>query len=803
MLTKHIMSSDNKLAERLKETVLSKNNATRVYRSLNNGAPLNISKQDKAKLGQRIVQEINNTYLIVDFTKLNSRNFDQIITGINKKVVNNMNKYINRGLGSLGPSRPEYDSRHDHERITEPNRQMPMRQRDDYMRGYEEEEDLYNNESSSDESMGEKVKRMEAERYSMMARHKKPPKDIDFSLDPKDKRKKKERDKRRAEHNFDKFQSSRGSKPMKRSGGLDDYYAPITDVDQMTGEDELDKIYDTRITGNYIKDQDPEYDAMLDPYENNINSYTIGVDPTEEDYDDETPLDVQLKMYEDERNGVANKKKPTRRRRSNKPEPEDQEEFQQPVTRNLPQHRRQMPPQYHQPPPPPSSSYYHQPSPPHMPHNGKQVRFQPPSPYQSQYMQQPYPQPLPQSNIQQMIDDAVHQCSAQYQAKIEKYQAELNNLRSKPSNESESTQVKLLNDELRKSNDTIIALKERIKSGNSSSMSSDDKLQVINEKKQEIYEQLKELKATISEASKATEEEKEVRASLEEKKKEIRSLIEKNLSAFNNCDKNEVVNTENCIRNAHIFTHEFKKPINTLLSLEINDYSFPNALHNITPYNNSLYILLDNNPSIMCDDNVTYSKTKNIHKITVVPGNYDAEHLTEVLNNVLKQMGLKMQLKQTNAYISFYSESQIFSLMTDFTHYPNNILSVLGFDHDDRCMNDKNFISSKSCDLRADRIISLYILNINRTKVFCKLNMTSRKVSSFCFQLNPPLQNVDKLDLEFRDSKNNPVFFAGKNVMLDFTIKSIEKEITEVESDAPNTISEADLYDQISSLMDS
>lgn len=210
---------------------------------------------------------------------------------------------------------------------------------------------------------------------------------------------------------------------------------------------------------------------------------------------------------------------------------------------------------------------------------------------------------------------------------------------------------------------------------------------------------------------------------------------------------------------------------------------------------------MDHNPSIICEDNVNYTKSKNIHTITIIPGNYEIEYLIQLINSVLKQLGLRMQIKQQNSYVNIYSESNNFSLMTDYQYYPNNILSIFGFENGMKCINGKDYTSTKSYDLRADKMISLYILNINKSKPFCKLNMTSRKVTSFCSQLSPPLKNVQLLDFEFRDSKNNPIYFAKKNVMLDIALKSFEQNISTIETESTDVVDTNDLYDQISALM--
>ena len=398
-----------------------------------------------------------------------------------------------------------------------------------------------------------------------------------------------------------------------------------------------------------------------------------------------------------------------------------------------------------------------------------------------------------------MINDAIQKHTTQYQAEIASLKSQIAS--TVPT--EQTNQIKLLNNELKNANTTIIGLRERAKSVRPTEELSEDKIKDIATKKQEMIQQMMHLKEKLAETETLMHDQKLLKISLDEKANEIRSMIKKNISLYNNTEKNIIINTETCAKNAHFFIYTFDTPISVLTSLEINDYSFPSTLHNITPYNNTLYIVMENNPSITCDELISYSKTKNIHQITVAPGNYEIDYLIQILGNVLKQMSLKIQLKQANNYISIYSDSHDFSLMTDFSYYKNNILSVFGFEENYRCTNGKNYISTMSCDLRADKTISLYLLNINRTKAFCKLNMTSRKVSSFCSQLNPPLNNIDRLEVEFRDSKNNPVHFAGKRVMLDFTIKTIEQQIAQTETDSPNAMKEEDIYDQITNLMES
>ena len=131
------------------------------------------------------------------------------------------------------------------------------------------------------------------------------------------------------------------------------------------------------------------------------------------------------------------------------------------------------------------------------------------------------------------------------------------------------------------------------------------------------------------------------------------------------------------------------------------------------------------------------------------------------------------------------------------------MLSVLGYANGSLCNGERGYISTKSYDLRADKVITMFIPNLSTTKIpFCKFNISSSKVMRQTIQLSKPLNNITYFELEFKDSKNNAVYFAEKDVIIDFTLKTIQTSLPIINvDDHPNVCSDKDLYDQITETM--
>ena len=860
------------IGDRLTEVIFSKENTSRLYSTIVKTHNLQLKSNEKSILSTNLVREMKNIFQTIQISKVNASNYEKVIQSVNQKVINSMSLMISKGQNNSNKSnvkissRPEYSSRHDMERLDPSSRThyRPEHFNPNFNSGGESTrgESARMGDDSDELSLDERVKRMEAERMQDLNRQNKRPSTPDFSVEPKTRKQiMAERERKALQQR--KQEEERNNKP--KAGSLDQFYNTITESTKTDDDDNLDKIYNSRITENYINSQNVEYDALVDPFENNVDNYTTGINPNEEFVDETTSVDIQMKQYEAEREKLTNKEKsrqpgnnlsrPERRHPEGSRPPMSQPMYSQypamtkynrPGTIQPTVHQPGMQPTVHQPGMQPGNfnsmsnlgmqpGNYQQmqpgmhpgnfnpmsnlamytgypvhtgqgnqihPGPGNQMHSGQPGNFNPMSNLsihtQMHVPPQSQPQNLPAVNmsdpvIQQYIRSLIQKQTSDYQNEINSLKTELSSL-SNPNQQ----QIKLLNNELRQSKAQIAQLQERLKI----IRNPDETLQTIEEKKKELIQQLTNLKEKFEQTEKIIKEQSDKKLELDDKHQEIKTLIAKNISLYNNIEKSEIVNTNNCIQNSHIYTHTFVEPVDILTAIEINDYSFPSTLHNITPYNNTLYIMMDKSPSVICDSSIAYNKVGNIHQLTVEPGNYDSDYLIQILSSVLKQLSLRIHIKQSTNYVTIYSDTHDFSLMTDYCQYKNNILTIFGFEPDVRCINEKSYTSSKSFDLRSDKSITIHILNVSK-KAFCKLNMTSNKVTHCTAQLSTPLKNVTHFDIEFRDSKNNPVSFSNKNVMIDITLKTVTNTLKDIEIDSTlnNVITESELYDQITNMM--
>ena len=407
-----------------------------------------------------------------------------------------------------------------------------------------------------------------------------------------------------------------------------------------------------------------------------------------------------------------------------------------------------------------------------------------------QHQQQMHPR------IQQHIADLLQQ-----QTTI--HQQEIANLRSQGSNFSpeQNTQLQHLYLELQQQKLLNDTLQEKIKVSKSDPNDNNIRLNNIEEKKKEIIGQMTKLKETMVETQHIIDIQNKNIERIDTKMTEIKSIIVNNIDAYNNIEKNEIINTRSCVKNANKYVHSFDKPINMLTNIGINSYSFPKSLHNINTYNNTLYIISDYSGEIICDTYTSYIRNNNMHVIKIISGNYTIEKIIEYFNKILSQLDIVMDINTSNDQCSFTS-TQPFTLVTEYVTNKYNILNILGFDDNVKMENKMTYNATSAYDLRSDNIISLYITNLSSSVPFCKFNIANSKMYNRILKMSTSINDVTKFNLEFRDSNNNPISFGNKNVMLDFTLKSIETMIPTLDVKEYKTpFDEKDLHNQITEMM--
>jgi hypothetical protein len=275
---------------------------------------------------------------------------------------------------------------------------------------------------------------------------------------------------------------------------------------------------------------------------------------------------------------------------------------------------------------------------------------------------------------------------------------------------------------------------------------------------------------------------------------------------YNSNDKSEVINLEISNKNNSTYNYKINNKLDMLSAIELTNYSFPDLIYNVTPYNNILYYSTNENNQITCSEDIFYQKRSNVKVLGLPVGNYTIEYLLEIMNKVLNQDNIEIKLNQGNNYITIKKnnnlEENLLTLYTDYGHYQNNILELFGFEPKQDCTNNISFTSKKSYDLRSDKIVQLYITNISETQPLCKIMLGSNRINNFMQKLSKPLENIDNLQIEFKDSKNRQVYFGDKNITLELNLKGKVSEVSIINTEMnEKKVQENSLYDQINKLL--
>ena len=105
-----------------------------------------------------------------------------------------------------------------------------------------------------------------------------------------------------------------------------------------------------------------------------------------------------------------------------------------------------------------------------------------------------------------------------------------------------------------------------------------------------------------------------------------------------------------------------------------------------------------------------------------------------------------------------------------FINKENSINEILGF-YKDEYLNNFIYTSEKPYDLRKSDYINMFITNVNNSVL--KLNKNNN-VCNYDLQVEDLLE-IDKLDIEFKDDKNNNYDFNNLDHKLEFEIITEEE----------------------------
>jgi len=189
------------------------------------------------------------------------------------------------------------------------------------------------------------------------------------------------------------------------------------------------------------------------------------------------------------------------------------------------------------------------------------------------------------------------------------------------------------------------------------------------------------------------------------------------------------------------YTFNFNK-IENIVGVKLMSYSIPQVRYNIEDDKNNIF------------------KIKIVEEIIIFKvntGKYTIDNLIKVLNEKTDKIKFDLNYEQK---IEIKSENYFDIIPT--------ILSkeILGFSAP--CTENKTYTANKSWDLRTEDKIFLFLNNLDETTPFAVLYQNNQ--GNYQFKFEDPII-LDKLELEFKDSKGRPYNFFGLNYSINVQLE--------------------------------
>jgi hypothetical protein len=849
----------------LKNTIFSQQNTSDLYvKIVSKNNIINPNAEQKKYLTSRLVQTMKTVFEKIDTRKITPGNFNKVVAGANNLVLEKMNELIsksnvgmmeiNRGMETGSnlrqpkmSSRPQFTSMRDDNRFNTNPSFMPIDQFNQPTMSFNPmgaNSNEGNRKKDFEETARDRFSRLQSERDLERNNIGQRPATPDFSLDGSGARKKEQQIQQQQFSNQQFNQYNPNSNPNSNPNPnpnpnpnfnqpyqMDQFFQPITNDNYTLSQrhNQLDKFFNPITNDAFTLNQNVIVEGFNDPdMTTNINSYTTGIDPNKIRIDESIRPEDRMAQMQMERGmldnalGIQNNSQSQtninqlQQQQMYTQQPNNQQQLQQQQLQQQQLQQQQLQQQQLQ-----QQQLQQQQLQQQQLQQQQLQQQQLQQHYQQMYTQAPQ-QMYTQQQVQQQLQQAQQQVQQQVQAQAQQqvqialmeqqkeFQEELNKLKIQLSKQplqqpqfipgaDLQNQVQLLNYELTQQKIVNSTLQEKMKTMVNSQDVDDTKLKLLSEKKAEILSQVENLKLKYEETEKQMTEAKKLNEN-------VRKLVKENLEIYNSNDKIEILNLENSNKISNVYTCAIKRPLKTVSAIELVNYSLPESIYNITPHNNILYYSSPENNQITSSDDIFYQKKGNIKILGLPVGNYTADYLVEIMNKVLNQDNIEIKINQGNNFITIgkmgqQTENISLTLYTDYAHYKNNILELFGFEDKQECVNGGAFTSKKSYDLRADKVVQLYISNISETQPLCKIMLGSNRINNYMQKLSSPLEKIENLQIDMRDSKGRPIYFGDKSITLELSLKGLVDKIPTINTDNNlNVVPENSLYDQINSL---
>lgn len=699
-----------------------------IYKNLVTKLNLNINSLEKQKLTKRIINVMNQVYKNVDESRVNQSNFKSIL----RQFINNSYMIVYNDLNNEDENQENFqpDSRMDRDRQIMGERKNRLDPRnmgndkyaslnDGFMidprkqtNGYRGrmEPDSYTDKGDFSKDLSSRYEQLQQEYRNFNGNNRKPPTPPELKGD--------------GGANLNRYAKER---IQNRNNERNEYDGRNSNQRQMSAQEFL-KPMDPRAKGgnnNISKDtfnfgtandMDNNYDTIDGRginFEGNMNQWNTGIDPKKFNIDENMPLEKRLKQYEAER---ASLEKPNRAQR--KQVKFDDESFRKAKDEEV-RSRNIEDDEYE--------------------NNEREQRMMEMSRNRRQNIE-PIREPMRQVEQRQSeeyeeVDDRINE----YENTIQLLLGKLNNLQ-----------------------------KQQIKYMDNGGNETDDKIRLLEDKKEEIMEEVQRLQNMTLDLEKQQQsiQEKEQRIKLKEK--DLEKKMKKLMSLKGPEEKPIIIKAS-----SGKFTYTLDDSIKNIIGLQLINYNIPVEDNNITDNNNRLYfsvVGVDNidkqNKNTDDDDDAeyldeVYINDNKINMITIPEDSYDIYGLIDMLNKIGNKIGIYFSLIKGRVAIRAENTGRV-KLYMD-REYPNNILPTLGFS---KIIGDKNkHIAEKKYNLNNDKLIELYIKNIS-SEPFAEFLIGSSKIHKFSKELK--LESLSKLDIEVK--LNGKTYMPQEPYLLEFNI---------------------------------
>ena len=332
------------------------------------------------------------------------------------------------------------------------------------------------------------------------------------------------------------------------------------------------------------------------------------------------------------------------------------------------------------------------------------------------------------------------------------------------------SKVKILTGQLEQEKKINIQLKKRIDDlMDENTNENDKKLELIDNKKEEIKE----------EVNKLADKHKDIEisyANLLKKEKFLNGLIEKNSKLLKSDNHTIFIDTKNFNYESKV-GYVFDRKINDIKKIELLSYDFPKINNNVNNKNNKFYFKFDeeklNNSIVEQNDSDSEECSIDINDdmniITIPEGNYDISTLIKKLNKLGNSYNLLFSYNKNTSKVTIKSENN-FSIYNK----ENNVMSLLGYDDEFILEKNNSYISKNAYDLRKCNYVYMYLPNVT-DEVFATINIDGIRKGNY--ELKTDEISIDNLEIELKDEFDNLIDFCNLSCKFELNFIFVNKQI--------------------------